>query len=217
MVQPVVDGFEDADFSGWSGDTGALSQSTSTVKNGSGSLQIEIVNGNNVFPYNEQGTAVEIDYVSFWVYFGATGTADDHRVYYKEGGNSGTTIFDFRFHRDDPSDFHFNGNDDVVTGINTNQWYLVEYKNLDWTNETGDLYFDGSLVGSYGFHNSSTNGVDTIQLTLQSPNSFDSHYDDLVMPAAAQTDDPGHIRQTKTGSVVQTKSATNGVVQKTNK
>lgn len=81
--------------------------------------------------------------------------------------------------------YHNGSNQYIVGGSNnightiTNQWTFIEFKNINYSSKTFDVYADGNLIyTSMGFNNTSVNGMSEINL-FNYDASYTGYYDDI--------------------------------------
>ncbi len=101
------------------------------------------------------------------------------------GGNSGMYFVNY-----------FNGNLRVIGSsiymhpASNNTWYLLEYKNIDWTTQSSDLYINGQLIFSnFGFRNYFSDICKIILSngTFNSSGSTYSAWDDIYIGGSSIT------------------------------
>jgi len=99
--------------------------------------------------------------------------------------------------RIDPGDAGFEANlTDTGTNVNANQWYLVEFRNIDYVNEEADAYIDGTNVGTYSFVNSQLEeGID--ETAIETAYSGHTGYYDVItiLDGSAQNGSVTHTRK----------------------
>ena len=172
------DGFEDGTYSQWTDAGGGytITPTTSTAAIGNYSLQLSggnWVGFDGVYTTFNPGTP---DYAGFYVRSSSTFNYDASIAI---GDNNTDSTGGIMFFLADWSGF-FNMNG-ITNPYNANQWYHIEYKNVDFINTTFDYYIDNVLIQSNVlFNNTASTYISQIHLFNYSPGSI-AYYDDIII------------------------------------
>lgn len=147
MNLPFYDGFEDGNISDWIDDGGAgVKEATNTTAaKGQYSFHYSYTGASTHFHGIHQDFAAgsRPDYVSFYIRPSVNNLSHAYFLLYAGGGNTGAIFFFARA----SGFFYINadvgGNESFR--YNAQQWYHVEFKNIDFTKQTFDYYIDGVL------------------------------------------------------------------------
>jgi len=145
---PFFDSFEDGNYDGWTEDygVGIREVTNATAAHGIYSFHYQNTTSNGHFQgiHRDFNPGSQPEYVSFYVRSGSTSLAD---AYFVLAGDNPNTEAIF-FFASDNGFFYINGDvgGDYSYPYNANQWYFIEFKNIDWVNKNFDYYVDRSLV-----------------------------------------------------------------------
>jgi len=181
----VIDDFNDTDFSEYSGDTGNLSQSTTTVKEGSGSAEFFQPSGSNIEVTSTSGLENYPEAGDTFRYFVRQDVDTDSSRVSHQFGVQGTDSYSIDF-RPNSNEIRFSSTYDsgnnltINTTLNANEWYEIE---VDWgTNGTFtiDAFDDtgsrlNNFPGTTTDNNQTTGGIGIVN---KSPFGFSSFTDD---------------------------------------
>ena len=192
----VIDDFEDGDITtlsnkwdGWTGDTGALKAQTGTVISGVYSGELSAPNAvTSISTTRDSITAT--DRVALLLRSdNQTGDASD--LFDVRLSASSTFIDNINF--TDDGNITVGGND--VSTWSANTTYLVEIKNIDYSNDTYDLAVDGSIIASDVSFSNSASGIDTLSIRNITANSNQSRnlYIDDVQVGGPQSTTNGDV------------------------
>jgi Zn-dependent metalloprotease len=159
------DGFESGNINGWNTVGGSYTNIVTTSSPASGSYSLSMTGGatshyNGIYNTFPTATPSSLSYKVKTTGSGITGllvVGDNNLV-----SNSGLAMTYFS-----GSVFYFytTSTGSITTNILANQWYLVEFKNIDYTTKTFDYYFDGALISSnVQFRSPTTNNLSMVHL-----------------------------------------------------
>jgi hypothetical protein len=187
--------FEDGDLSvetdgwgpEWYGDTGSLSTQSTISLEGTTSANLSASNelvSAKAYAISE----VSVGEISARIRIGSdVGNTEDETILYVQGEGSGTGIFWINF-EDGSNNISVNGDLSEGTGTDTGEtWqpgteYHIEFKNIDWSADTFDLWINGSKILDGQSFDSSATGFYKIRLdtrTASSAGSRDVTLDDI--------------------------------------
>jgi hypothetical protein len=79
--------------------------------------------------------------------------------------------------------FNINKETGVKNGGDFNQWFFVEFRNIDYENSTGDIYVDGDLIKEDAeFENNNASGYQELVLIGPYNQDANSYVDDVTIP-----------------------------------
>jgi subtilisin family serine protease len=145
---PFRDSFEDGDFADWFTDdtTGEREVTASTAGRGRFSFTYRNVIQGHFHGIHQEFEPGQPEYISFFIRSGSTSQSDAYFVLTANGNARNTVIFFFAR----GSGFFFaNGSTpggDESFAYNANQWYQIEFKEINWTEKHFDYYVDGKLI-----------------------------------------------------------------------
>lgn len=124
------------------------------------------------------------EYVSFWTY-PTTATAFTNYFVLSDGpsggGNGYQAVFFYAYNN---ATFRIIGATTHTYPYSANNWYHVEFMNIDWANQVMDVYIDGNLVvAGMGFRGASAFNLDNIDLYHFSTGQL-GYYDDIYVGAS---------------------------------
>jgi len=190
LASNIVDDFEDGDenvkSTEWSGWTESA-ENEFNVQNGtviSGSFSAEIVaDATTATATATRISSIQTSPISFKIR--SDGDTEDNT---KGTAVDIPTLGKLRL-QDSTNKILFEGNDTGQTwSPNTN--YLIEYKNIDYQNDTVDVFVDGVNTGNYAAAGDLSNGIDTIELRkVTAVSTFRGYYDDILFGTKATTGD----------------------------
>lgn len=125
-----LDYFDDGDYDGWSGDTGYASIAGGAV--GSGSLHV--TSGNSGKWMRREFEAINSTNMSFWVWTDTPGNHDTQYNIYDTNGEKFSGVNIDANKMTIPKDANT-----VVSNVNASTWYRLQYKNIDYVNNTYDV------------------------------------------------------------------------------
>lgn len=185
-VNALKDNFNDNDFSEWDDPNNKMVQETSTVYEGTSSLEMEIVDGNNFGVDYKTNEDTKIDEIEYAIWMGATSCSDDHFITYRD--SDGDVLANWNWNDQDCNqpDLTFNGNQEVANANwGGQQWVTTRYV-IDYANNEGELYVDGTSYGTYSFRDgSAVDGAEELSISIGSPSSFKSYWDIQDLPKSA--------------------------------
>ena len=175
------DGFEDGTYNQWTDVGGGytITATTSTAAVGNYSLQLQggsFTGFDGVYTTFNPGTP---DYVSFYINSASTFDFDGFVVI--GDNNTQTNNGIMNFYADWSGLFSMNG---ITSTYNANQWYHIEYINIDFGNTTFDYYIDGVLIQAGVLFGSTTStDISEIHLFNYWPSTSIANYDDIFIGA----------------------------------
>jgi hypothetical protein len=168
------------DFCVSAGTQGVLTASTEQARSGSWSGKLTgggtHYTGAEICLNAEQPTEI-----SFWIY--PTSMISANSYFTIQDGTTGdvnSQLAMFYYNTSSGGALHTLGSSTVSVIASLNTWHHVEYKNIDWTAGTFDVYYNGILEGSaIGFRGgTSVNKIDRVFLYHYS-GSITGYYDDI--------------------------------------
>jgi subtilisin family serine protease len=143
---PYTDGFESGNFNDWFDDpsTGTKEVVNSTSASGQYSFHYNSQSASGHFHgiHQEFIAGNQPEFISFSVRSGSTSTYDG---YFVMTSNDNEVIW---FSAGGDGYFYVNGDvgGDRSFDYNANEWYLIEFRNIDWTDKDFDYYVNGQLI-----------------------------------------------------------------------
>jgi hypothetical protein len=131
------DGFEDGDILEWSGDTGSFSVQTSTLFEGSYSVQA------NTSSYQRIGRDIlqnQPGYISYNIYSGDSSNRTCEIRFSDSLGGSAQLIINIQ---NGEIQYYDGSSYNTVQSASSSTWYNIELKNIDYANSQADIWVDG--------------------------------------------------------------------------
>ncbi|MCB9232945.1 MAG: T9SS type A sorting domain-containing protein [Bacteroidia bacterium] len=177
------DGFESGSYSPtWVPGAGAFTYSVTTNNPAAGTYAFQIDNG---FSNHWQGitasfTPSQPTYISVMAKSGSVSLADTYFCVGDVNYSSNIGVAMFYFRADGYIAFLTPGTY-FTYPYNANQWYHIEFKNINWTTKTYEIWVDGVLGASnYSFYSTSSTNVSRIHCYNFHANST-SWFDDVII------------------------------------
>lgn len=178
ILSPTLDDFEDGNitveadgWSGWSGDTGAFSVQSSTVISGSysGELYSSPSTTNSVEIAGTSRSPVRID-LSIQLDNSLDNSRDGVQISLETEDRS--RIVEVEFVDFDDNIYVYADNSEKVGNWNPGSKYTISYRNIDYSNNTFEVYIDDSKVhdGTFGV---SASEIDYIKLRNEAGSNND--------------------------------------------
>ncbi|MBL4651317.1 MAG: PKD domain-containing protein [Flavobacteriales bacterium] len=175
------DGFESGNISSWVDQGGFYTKQVVSSTSGGGTYSLELQGGGSNF-YDgimhtfSPATPTEI---SFKVMSPSTGSWGCMITFGDATATSDAGIGNFYINFG--GTMYYNGSSSTTYPFVQNQWTLIEYKNIDFTASTFDLYVDGVLVqAGLIFGNTSLTSIDRVYLSGYS-SGVTSYFDDITV------------------------------------
>jgi len=175
------DGFEQGNYANWTPTGGyyTIEATTETAANGVFSLKLD--------GYGEHLEGVQTTFasstpktISFFVR--PTSTTEAH-CYFVVGDDYLSSNYGIAFFFADAGNFRLYASDQFELNVpyNINEWYHIEFRNLDFVNKKLDYYINSQLIESgFPFRSTSSNYVSSIYL-YNFYNSAIAYYDDIAV------------------------------------
>ena len=173
------DGFESGNLGAWADQGGAYTKQVVSSASATGAYSLEMQGGGfNFFDgLMHTFTSSNPTQISFKVMspstnsFGCMVTFGDVNTISNSGIGS--------FYIDFSGSINFFGGSGVIHSFSPNQWFVIEYRNIDYVNSTFDFYVDGVLVqASVFFANIGLTSIDRVYLSGWSGGTT-SYFDDI--------------------------------------
>jgi len=175
------DGFESGNISTWISGGGSYTNNVTTTSPASGNYSLSMTGGssthyNGIFHSFGPITPTELSYkvktqgngITGLVVIGDNNTTSNNGLAMTYFNN--TTFY-----------FYTPTTGSITTLVNANQWYLVEFKNINYTAKTFDYYFDGALISaSTPFRDQFLSNLTQVYLYGWN-NASTAYYDDIVI------------------------------------
>src|SRR6056297_2592016 len=152
---PFYDSFEDGNYSEYDDLGGTYVTEVTNTTSAVGSYSLHIDGGSWGTGVRRSLEASKPYYISFYVMSPLSISPSDAAGYF-EIGESNYSIF-FSVKSTGPS--IYNGSNTYTYGSHSpGKWYFIEFKNIDYDNQTFDFYVEGSLIATnISFHNAADN------------------------------------------------------------
>ncbi|HLF14685.1 MAG TPA: choice-of-anchor D domain-containing protein [Bacteroidota bacterium] len=147
VAVPFFDSFEDGNYDGWTTDAGAGTREVTSATAGHGAYSFRYQNsteGHFHGIHQDFDPASQPEHVGFYVRASENNSASCYFVLV--GDLSNTEVIWFFAH---PAGYFYVNGDvggDESHSYNANQWYKIEFRNIDWVLKQFDYHVDGDLV-----------------------------------------------------------------------
>lgn len=176
----IYDDFEDGTYNDWSMGSGGYTAQVVTADPGNGSYSLSLTGGNydNYDGLYQTFTPDTVSYIS--VYMKPTSTYDYHGFFSVGDNNiySNYGIIYMYFEGTTLGLYTYSQN--ISLPCNLNQWYHIEFKNINFSTKTFDFYVDGVLIQS-NFPFCSQTSVNVSQVHLYGYDYATAYYDDVII------------------------------------
>jgi hypothetical protein len=152
-LKPIVETFEDGDYTGWTagGKNTASVVNTVAANSTTRSLRLSGGDGTGYGGLHQLFPAIQPSSISWWVRAEQTNT----RSGIFELSTPGEQLVQ-SYLNEDGQWYLWSGAQAVSTGYTANTWIHFEIKDISWTNRSFYFYVDGAYIGYFGFSGTGT-------------------------------------------------------------
>lgn len=162
------DDFEDGNFNGWTTGTGTYTRTVATNTGGDNTSSSLMMTGGSSGHYNgliHTLPSVQPTYISLWVRSNSTSTADGYFVIGDSATETNQGIIFYHFAAGATQYVYDGTSRRGETPYVANQWYHLEFRNINWTSKTYEFWIDGvRRDASVTFRTTSSTSMDVIHL-----------------------------------------------------